>query len=142
MKPALLLLLLATAGFAGCAGDPEYKYFAIDVKVDPSVDEGFLRQIEGCGVIVFHLVDGNSESISAANLRCAKPFVKHEVGLAEFSTTLTRGALRFVVELQAMDNQIIAHGASEDFPIVEGADETTTVIARPTGVIPAITPTP
>jgi hypothetical protein len=141
------MLLLAAALATSCGKDPHYSYFAVDVTVAPSVDEDFLKAIESCAIVVYHVLPGSDPDpcgstpisprcvrIDYENLPCMKPNVKYMVSRAEYSTTLRTGALHFTVLLQDLYNQVIARGDSADLPLGPKTDVTTNVEAKPTGI--------
>jgi hypothetical protein len=132
MNRALVLLSLLL--LPACSEPVTYSYFVIQTKLDPSVDFELLNRIQACAVLAQTPVREDS-----GDLRCRRHFVTSELGSFEYTTSLTSGAVKFVLIANDFNGQLLARGETAPLDIVPGK----TVMAQLVGsAVPGAKPTP
>ena len=90
-RPALLALALAL--LPTCDKPVTYSYFLIHAKLDPaSVDFALINRIAACAVLA-----QTPQREDSGDLRCQQHFVANDLGTFEYTTSLTSGAIKFVL---------------------------------------------
>jgi hypothetical protein len=123
-KPRALVLALGLSALA-CEKPVTYSYFKVTVTLDPiTIDEDFIQRINSCGVVV----EGPREVM--ADLTCTKGTVKRNLGVFDYSTAAKKGAVRFVVILKDVGQNVIARGESVELGIVPNVSTPATVLVK------------
>jgi len=131
MTKSLALALLPTCG----GQEATYSYFVIQVKLDPaSVDFDLLNRIQACAVLAQTPVREDS-----ADMRCRRHFVANDLGNFEYTTSLTSGAIKFVLIANDFNGQLLVRGETAPLDIQVGK----TVMAELVGqAVPGAKPAP
>jgi hypothetical protein len=135
---ALLLLALAPA----CSEPVTYSYFLVQARLDPlTVDSSIRDRIVACAVIAKAPMREES-----TDMRCRQRMVMSELGVFEYSTSLTSGPVTFRLIATDLHGQLMAEGETPPLDILVGKTVNAEVVAklapgaRPTddgGVAPA-----
>jgi hypothetical protein len=120
MRPVLLLLALALAA-AGCDDDVTFSYFRVPVKLDrTTIDDELLDLIEACAAIAETPVNSDS-----GDLRCVRHRIPNDLGIFEYTTQLTSGAVKFTVVMNSYSGTTLARGELDPMAIMVGKTVTT-----------------
>jgi hypothetical protein len=118
-------LALALALLPACDKPVTYSYFLIEAKLDPTtVDFELINRITACAVLAQTPAREDS-----ADLPCKRHQVVHNLGTFEYTTTLTSGAIKFVLIANDSNQMLLARGETTPLDIVPGKTVTATVVA-------------
>jgi hypothetical protein len=121
------LLGLALLGGAGCEQDVDYGYFAVKVTIDQTAPAEWLTSVASCGVNV----DG--ADVDFGSLACAEgSLTGHELGVFEWSTSTSSGAVQFTVTFKNALGRVLGAGKSPEVNISPGQMVMTSVVVVPT----------
>ncbi len=121
------LVGLALLGGAGCEEQVDYGYFAVRVTIDQTAPDPWLASVASCGVNV----GGADEDFGA--LACAEnTLTTHELGVFEWSTSTSSGAVQFTVTFKSAIGRVLGVGKSPEVNISPGNTVMTTVMVVPT----------
>jgi hypothetical protein len=127
-------LALALALLPACDKPVTYSYFVINAKLDATVDFELINRIEGCAVLAQTPLRED-----AADLHCRRHFVANDLGPFEYTTSLTSGAIKFVLVANDYNGVLLARGETAPLDIQVGK----TVMADLVGTAaPGAKPTP
>jgi hypothetical protein len=125
------LLPLALALLPACDTPVTYSYFLVHAQLDPAtVDFEKLNLIEACAVVA-----QTPQRQDSADLHCKRHEVPRDLGTFEYTTTLTSGAIKFVLIANDFNQQPVARGESVPLEIVPGKTVMGEVVA--TAAVPA-----
>jgi hypothetical protein len=109
-------LLLALALLPACETPVTYSYFLIDAKLDrATVNFELINVIEACAVTAQTPLRED-----VADLHCRRHQVMNDLGTFEYTTTLTKGPIKFVLTAVDYNMQPVARGESEPLEIDPG----------------------
>jgi hypothetical protein len=139
MKRTPLIFALPLSGAlllsAGCSEDPSYSYFRVDVTLDHAATTypPYFDRIIACGANV----EGSDIDFAPLSCRPGGPDGT-QLGTFEWSTTATKGTVRFVVTVKDLAGHEIGRGTSSDVNIVSNgtANASVTVIPDPEALKP------
>jgi hypothetical protein len=119
-------LLLALAILPACSDKAvTYSYFLVSAKLDPATVPFELRdQIETCAIYA-----DTPLREDAADLHCRRHQVMNDLGTFEYTTTLTSGAIKFVLVVSDYNQQVVARGESTPIDIDPGKTAMGSVVA-------------
>jgi hypothetical protein len=126
---------LAAALVLSSSGCTDYTYFNVGVKVDESVLEPALNQIDDCFVYVLdksgRSIEGagkelvTTESSKQGTRKCNYANTSRDLGVLDYSTTRGRGTLSFLVSMTRYDGQtsvtFLDGLAKGEGPVIQGA---------------------
>jgi hypothetical protein len=102
LAPLALVLALLPA----CDKPVTYSYFLIHAKLDSTVDDALLNRIAACAVEA-----RTSLRTDSAQLACKQHFVTNDLGTFEYTTSLTSGAIKFVLIANDINGILMATAA-------------------------------
>ena len=125
LRLALIATVAATLPVAGCAKTTTYRYVDVAVTVDRSTVTiaDLASMVVSCEMYVT-----GSETSSPVVLQSCMPTKGFDIGTFEWTTTLDKGSLQFVVTLFALNRQPFAMGTSAPVAIVPGQKLTGSVL--------------
>jgi len=133
MRLAPLALMLAL--LPACSEQVTYSYFLIQARLDrASVDFALLDRISACAVVAQTPLREDS-----ADMRCRRHAVMNELGTFEYTTSLTSGAIKFVLIANDLNGQLLARGETPPLDIVVGKTVMADLVAN---AVPGAKPEP
>jgi hypothetical protein len=111
LAPLALVLALLPA----CDKPVTYSYFLIHAKLDSTVDDALLNRIAACAVEA-----RTSLRTDSAQLACKQHFVTNDLGTFEYTTSLTSGAIKFVLIANDINGILMATGETPPLDIQVG----------------------
>jgi hypothetical protein len=118
---ALVLLALAPA----CSEPVTYSYFLVQARLDPmTVDSSIRDRIVACAVTAQAPMREET-----ADMRCRQRMVMSELGLFEYSTSLTTGPVKFTLIATDIHGQLMAMGETMPLDIKVGQTVDAVVVA-------------
>jgi hypothetical protein len=108
-------LALALALLPACDKPVTYSYFVIQARLDATVDFELINRIEACAVLAQTPVREDQ-----ADLRCRRHFVSNDLGPFEYTTSLTSGAIKFVLIANDFNGVLLARGETPPLDIQAG----------------------
>jgi hypothetical protein len=126
--------LLALALLAACDQPVTYSYFRVHARFDSSVDFELINRIEACAVLA-----QTPKREDSGDLRCRRHFVTSDLGEFEYTTSLTSGAIKFVLIANDSNGVLMARGETAPLDIDVGKTVTAEVVAS---AAPGAKPTP
>jgi hypothetical protein len=134
----LVCLALAVAGGAGCEKSVTYSYFNILVAVDrTSVDNELLDLINACAA--FAETPARQDS---APLPCPRNMIPNELGVFQYTTSLTRGEIKFSAIMNGYWGVTVAQGELEPLGIAPGMTIERTLVVKAIPGVPRMPPGP
>ena len=132
----LAALALALALLPTCGGEEAtYSYFVVQVKLDPAtVDFDLLNRINACAVLAQTPVREDS-----ADLRCRRHMVASDLGNFEYTTSLTSGAIKFVLIANDFNGKLLIRGETAPLDIQKGKTVMAELVGQP---VPGAKPEP
>jgi hypothetical protein len=131
----LVLLVLGLALLPACDEPVTYSYFVIQTRLDrATVDFSILDRITACAVLAQTPVREDS-----ADMRCRRHAVMNELGAFEYTTSLTSGAIKFVLIANDFNGQLLARGETAPLDIVRGKTVMAELVAT---AVPGAKPQP
>lgn len=116
MKSGLLFGVALMGGLSlSCDKTVTYSYFRIAATVDPTVSQDLLDVVEACAVIA-----ETPTHTDSADLRCVRRHVGRDLGVIEYSTEQTTGAITFSIVMNGLNQQRLARGEVGPLDIVRG----------------------
>jgi hypothetical protein len=104
LAPAVLLTGALLVG--GCDKTATFSYFNIHVTLDrTSIDDELLDLINGCAAVA-----ETPARRDTTDLRCVRHRVPNDLGVFQYTTTLTSGSIKFSVVMASYDGTAIAQG--------------------------------
>jgi hypothetical protein len=111
LAPLALVLALLPA----CDKPVTYSYFLIHTKMDATVDFELINRIAACAVEA-----RTPTRTDSAELGCKQHFVANDLGTFEYTTSLTSGAIKFVLIANDPNGKLMATGETPPLDIQAG----------------------
>jgi hypothetical protein len=112
LAPLALVLALLPA----CSEEVTYSYFLVQTRMDrATVNDALLDRISACAVLAQTPVREDS-----VDLRCKRHAVASELGAFEYTTSLTSGAVKFVLIANDFQGRRVIQGETQPLAIDVG----------------------
>jgi hypothetical protein len=108
-------LALALALLPACDKPVTYSYFLIHTKLDATVDFELLNRIAACAVVAKTPTHDDS-----GDLGCKQHLIMNDLGTFEYTTSLTSGAIKFVLIANDPNGNLMATGETAPLDIQAG----------------------
>ena len=130
----LLMAALLLGLLPACEEQVTYSYFVVQARMDRTVDFALLDRINACAVLAQTPVREDS-----ADLRCKRHMVMNELGAFEYTTSLTSGAIKFVLIANDFNGKLLIRGETAPLDIQKGKTVMAELVGRP---VPGARPEP
>jgi hypothetical protein len=135
---ALLCLVLAAAGGAGCDKSVTYSYFNIKVTLDrTSIDDELVDLIDACAAFAQTPLRQDT-----APLPCVRHRIPNELGVVPYTTSLTKGEITFSAIMNGYWGATLAQGELEPLGIAPGMTIERTMVMKAIPGAPRMPPGP
>ena len=135
---ALVWLVLAAAGGAGCDKSVTYSYFNIKVTLDrTSIDDELVDLIDACAAFA-----QTPERQDTAPLPCVRHRIPNELGVFQYTTSLTKGEITFSAIMNGYWGPTLAQGELEPLGIAPGMTIERTMVVKAIPGVPRMPPGP
>jgi hypothetical protein len=133
---ALAFLVLASAGATGCDKSITYSYFNVRVTLDrTTIDDELVDLIDACAAFADTPLRQDQ-----ASLPCPRHRIPNDLGVFQYTTSLTRGEIKFSAIMNGYWGDTLAQGELEPLGIAPGMTTERTLVIKAIPGVPRVPP--